>query len=179
MATPLSDLRAPLKVEIGYPSPLWSGTITDEQLDGFLANGFWEVKLAGLMAPFRLAEGNDPMFFPTSYTSQAITGYTTDLTPTDAEEMLVVIMAGFRALELKCLEMAQSLRAHAGPVEYEVQASATVIRAVLESLRTRLRYYLDLVGDVTLGSGGFVYMDGMAQRTYSLVNSLTAQSILP
>jgi hypothetical protein len=179
MATPLSDLRAPLKVEIGYPGALWPTTITDEQLDGYLANGFWETKLAGLMTQYRLAEGNDAMFFPTSYTSQAITGYTTDLTPTEAEEMLVVIMAGFRALELKCLEMANNIRAVAGPVQYEAQASATVIRAVLESLRNRLRYYLDLVGDTVAGSGGFVYMDGVAQRTYSLVNGLQAQSILP
>ena len=61
------------------------------------------------------------------------------------------------------LNLAINFTAKAGPVEYEQQASATTLRAVLATLERRLAELKVMYSD-SFTPGAFTYMDGTLQR---------------
>ena len=82
--------------------------------------------------------------------------------------MMVVIFAGARMISLKILNLAINFTAKAGPVEYEQQASATTLRAVLAILEKRLAELKVMYSD-SFTPGALAYMDGTLQRAASEV----------
>lgn len=172
MATPLSDMREALKREINVPGFPQLPNISNTQLDGYIADGFWEARLLGLLSGYTQTDGTElatpigPIIFKISDDS--------DLPP--EYQVLVIIVAGLKLLRLKALNLAVSLRAHAGPVEYEQQVSATVLREILQSLERRMRELL-LYHSELQGSGAFQYFDGELQRTSSMIQGLNLFTI--
>ena len=180
MATNITDLRPALSREINPPGFEQYPDIGGSELDGYILDGFWESKLLSMLAAYDVIAGED-LDTPVANTNWFITtGSTDDTALTDMAahiQMLVVIFAGFRLLRTKALNLATNFSAKAGPVEYEQQVSATVLRAILQSLERRLEQLKVLYSD-ELGDSTIYYMDGVYQREYALINSLPQMAIL-
>lgn len=156
MATPISDLRAQLQREINITGFEQLPDVTNNDLDGYIADAFWEARLLGLLTGYTISGTNiqddDAGDLPEYY------------------QQLVVMVAGVRMLRLKIMNLATNIRAHAGPVEYEQQASATTLRAILAGLEDRINLLKALYSD-KIGNGVFVYFDGALQREASILNA--------
>jgi hypothetical protein len=180
MATQVTELRASLKREINPPGVEQFDDISNSELDGYILDGFWESYLLDMLQAYTVIDGAD-LDTPVANTTWFITaGDTNDTTDTDLPmhfQMLVVIFAGFRLIRMKGISLATNFSSQAGPVEYEQQISATVLRAILQSLERRLQELKELYSD-ELGGGTFVYMDGVYQREASLVEGLPQLAIL-
>ncbi len=79
-------------------------------------------------------------------------------------------------IQRKAFDLAQNMRAHAGPLEYEKQVSATVLRELIKSLERRLNEYEVLYSELVSASA-FYYMDGLAQSSYAIYNSLGLETV--
>jgi hypothetical protein len=171
MATPVSDLRDMLSREINVPGFPQLPDITAGQMDGYIADGFWETRLLGMLDDYTLTDGTEfatppgPVIKKASNDGDLETQY----------QMLVVIMAGMKLIRLKALNLAVSFSAKAGPVEYEQQTSATVLRAILESLERRLKQLEATYSDLFIGS--LHYFDGALQRERALIDGLADLSV--
>lgn len=151
MAVELSDLVDSLKREI---SPL-SGTdpyeaTSEETLTGLLSDAFWEGRLNGMFVGYTIND-ND----------QIVPLSGTDDMPR-YEQQAIVLWAGYRVV-LNDLRNAQSLfRAKAGPVEYETQQSATLLKGVLDAIRAKIDVVVSQLG----GTSATVF-DAVIERSYS------------
>lgn len=153
MPIDLGDLVEPLQREVNPPgTPTISAT--DEQWIGYLADAFWTARLRGAFAGYEEDEG---LIVPTSGT--------TDLSR--EMQQLIVLFAGYRIL-LRAIQNAQTVfRAQAGPVEFETQQSAQVLRGVLAAIEAEMKEILNLV---TGGSWAttVAYFDAVISRTTSI-----------
>jgi hypothetical protein len=166
-ATDINDLIPALKREINVPGfELFPG-ISAGALQGYIQDGFWEGRLSGLFEVWTVKDGAD-LVVPT--TGTFITNDDEDAFPSDLQ-MFVVILSGFRMIQRRAFNLAQNLRVVAGPTEYEVQISATVLRELVQSLERRINELTELHSDL-LAADRVYYLDGVAQSTYSIVNSL-------
>lgn len=176
MSTPLTDILPMFNREIDIPGDVQFSTVSAGAKLGYIEDGFWDVRLAGMLGGFTVALGEE-------ITPAETTGvkYITDqdLTGEDLEEkywVLIVIFAGFRLLRLKIMQLAVNFTAEAGPVSYEQQASATVLRALLDNLQGRIQELKEQYSD-DFAVGAFIAMDGQAQSTYATLNSLPEANI--
>lgn len=139
MAVNISTLVDSLRREI---SPL-SGTnpyqnVTDQTLEGLLADAFWEGRLNGMF---------------TDYTFDIDTG---EISPLDAsaddmdrtEMQAIVLWAGYRTVLNDMRNIQSVFRAKAGPVEYEVQQSAQVLSEVLKAIKERINRLIDALSEI-------------------------------
>lgn len=172
MATLVSDLRDKLKREINIPGFSQLPDITSRELDGYIKDGFWEARLLGMLDGYTQTDGTELATPPGEVIKKTDGG--------DLEEwlqQLVVIVAAFKMIRLKILNLAVNFRAQAGPVEYEQQASATTLRAVLASLSDRLNE-IKAVYSTELSPGALVYFDSVLQRESSALQDLAIQTVL-
>lgn len=151
-------------------------TATASQKLGYIEDGFWDVRLSGMLETFTIVDGAN-----TDPAQTAGENYFTDISTKskDLDQqywMMVIIFAGFRLLRLRIMELAVNFTAEAGPVSYEQQASATVLRALLDSLQNRVNELKSIYSDEY--NSVFVLMDGVAQREYSSLNYLADQSVI-
>lgn len=176
MSTPVADLIPMFNREIDIPG---SGPIVTSAAAklGYIEDGFWDVRLAGMLGGFTVALGEalDP---PGDTGSKYFTDQSTLSKDLDEKFwMMITLFAGFRLLRLKIMQLAVNFKAEAGPVSYEQQASATVLRALLESLERRIAELKALYSDL-IPANVFVVMDGLAQSEYATLNSLPELQVL-
>lgn len=163
MATPISDLRVILRREINIPGFEQLPDITNTELDGYISDAFWEARLMGMLSEY----GSDG-------TNIYLSSDNGDLP--EQYQQLVSIVAGLRMIRLKMLNLAINLRAQAGPVEYEQQASATTLRAIFKSMEDRLKALLSIYSD-QLGVSETYYYDSVLQREASMVGQYEVYQI--
>lgn len=173
MATLVSSMRASLLREVNVPGFAQLPTITTAELDGYLADGFWEARLLGMLDGYTLTDGTEQ-----ATPLGSVIFLSADNSDLASQlQLLVVIVAGLKLIRLKALALAQSLAVKAGPVEYERTTSATVLRAILDSLERRLAFlqvnYSDMFSSVP-----FHYFDSEIQREYSLLHGLAELTVL-
>lgn len=171
MSTAVQDLIPILNRELNPPGAELYTTMSAGQKIGYLVDGFWDARLSGTLSEYTAALGED-------ITPPETTGayYFTDIDASGGDfpeqyQMMVVIFAGFRLVRMKILQLAVNFKAVAGPAEYEQQASATTLRAVLKSLSDRIQ---ELKGQYSedFNQTAFILMDGQMQAEYSLLNNL-------
>lgn len=156
MAVELADLIDSLRREI---SPLsgdnpYSG-VTDSTLEGMLADAFWEGRLNGMFSDYTLdldtgiisplASGGDDM--------------------DRATQQAIVLWAGYRTVLNDLRNVRSMFRAKAGPVEYEVQQSASVLAEVLKAIKERIDRLIVALG-VSNGTTAQVF-DSVIASTFS------------
>lgn len=173
MATPVTDLRPVLRREINIPGFEQLPDIGNSELDGYIKDGFWEARLLGMLSTYTLTDGTE-FATPTGDVIKKIAD-DGDLEP--QYQVLVAIVAAMKMLRLKTLSLAVNLRAHAGPVEYEQQASATVLRAILESLSRRLNEIKTAYSSI-IPAGALYYFDGELQRDRAILDGLADLTVL-
>jgi hypothetical protein len=69
-----------------------------------------------------------------------------------------------------------NFKAVAGPVEFEQQASATTLRAILSSMEAQVRELKAMYSD--LGGGAFSYFDAELQRDAALIQGYGELTVL-
>lgn len=172
MATPVADVVPMLQREVNVPgAELFPDALAGDYL-GYVEDGFWEGRLSGVFKGWTIIDGAD---LTTPATGRFITNDNED-DFSEMNQMFLAIIGGFRLIQRKAFDLAQNLRAHAGPVEYEKQISATVLRELIQSLERRLAGYKELYSELVPASA-FYYMDGLAQSSYSIFNSLGLDTV--
>jgi hypothetical protein len=156
MAVDLGDLVESLQREVSPPGQLddlFPG-IGDDVWIGYLSDGFWEIRLDGMLAGYIEEDGE--------ITPTATGG--TDL-PRELQQ-LIVLYAGIRLLRNQLMNTGTLFRAQAGPVEFETQNSAQLLRDLFAELRAKRDF---LLGQLTeLGLVTYAYIDMVQAREASI-----------
>lgn len=161
MALDLEDLIDPLKREVGtpgteddtYPSASTASWV------GFLQDGFWEIYLDGFAQDYQVADG-------------IVTNRTEGGDDIGGDlQQLIVLYAGMRIIRNELRQMNTTFRAKAGPVEFETQKSAQVLKAILDELTARRNLALQRLSDLV--STDTYYIDAVIERDYAINDGLT------
>jgi len=80
------------------------------------------------------------------------------------QQQLIVLYAGFRVVLTAYQNINSQFRAKAGPVEYEVQKSAQMLKGLLDALRERIKKAIEDSTGASSGAYALV-LDAMAERT--------------
>lgn len=158
MAIDLEDLVPALKREITPLDQQLAGadpflTVTDETMLGYLSDAFWEGRLNRMFIGFDIV--ND--------TIVPISG-TTDMTRD--WQQAVVLWAGYRLVLNDLRNVQSAFKAKAGPVEYETQRSATVLKGVLDVIVSRMNR---LIYNLGAQNTAIVY-DAIIERSLSMAD---------
>ncbi len=177
MPTPLTDMIPMLTRELNAPGTEQYPDFGGGDYLGYIADGFWDVRLATMLTDYTILDGADlttPLLSGTDYITDQSTK-AADL-PTQFQ-LMVVIFAGARLLRNKILTLAVNYKATAASVDYEQQASATTLRAILASLQRRMDE-LKIVYSDDFSPGQMTYIDGPLQRAQSDLNQYLALTVL-
>jgi hypothetical protein len=147
--------------------------ITNTELDGYIKDGFWNLRLRSILEEYTQDDGTG-LTPPLAEDAIYLVSNEGPL-PEDLQRM-VCLSGGFIMLRLKVLNLAINFTAKAGPVEFEQQASATTLRAILASLERELQELEELYSD-ELGKAGLHYWDGEAQAAASMLAGLPALTV--
>lgn len=152
MAVDLGELAPALQREINPPG---TEVITDDGLlIDLLADAFWEARLDGLLAGYTV---ND------DFEIETINGGP-DM-PRELQQ-LIVFYAGLRIIRNALRETSTLFRAKAGPVEFETQNSAQLLRDLFAELRAKRDFLLGQL--TTLGLVSYAYIDMVQAREASI-----------
>lgn len=152
MAIDLGEFVESLKREISPPGENLFPDATDDDFLGNLQDAFWDAKLDGLLSGYTEAEG----------AVSAISG--TENIPRELVQ-LVIAYAGIRIVRNQLRSLNTLFRAQAGPVEFEQQKSAQLLKGLLDELRERRILVLARLGDMGLTSS--YYIDSLVARDNS------------
>ena len=157
MAIDLGDLVESLQREVSPPGTDLFPDATDDDYFGNLQDSFWEIKLDGI-EPFANYTESEGLVSPSSGTTEL----TRDL------QQLIVLYGGIRIVRNAMRNINTTFRAKAGPVEYETQQSATVLKCILDDLASRRNFILNRLSDI--GAVDTAYVDMVYQRDFSMGN---------
>lgn len=175
MAVNLFDLVDPLKREVSPPGTDLFPDATEDTFLGSLSDAFWEVRLFGFLNGFEenaAARGGPAAFGEGIVTPTGVADETYDdptgFSPTQdlsrPLQQLVVLWAAWKIVLNRMGSLNTTFRAKAGPVEYETQNAATVLKAVIDALKGRIDVILDTLPE----RAGTVVFDAMVERSYSV-----------
>lgn len=134
MSVDLGDLTDFLVAEVNVPGgDVFTGATEDDYLVR-LQNAFWEATLDGLITGYTESDG---VISPTSGT----TDLGRDL------QQLVIFYAGISIVRNHLRSLNTAFRAKAGPVEYETQQAATVLRDLLTELQKKRAIILERLSE--------------------------------
>lgn len=171
MSVDLADLTDSLKREVSPPGTDLYPDATDEEWEGHLRDAFWQGKMFGAFANFEenAAEnsGGDSSFGEGIVTPVgAELGYDTSDDMVPELRQLVVLYAGYRVTLTSFQNVKAGFRTKAGPVEYEVQKSATLLKGVLDAIKEKIDTALAMLSDNY--SINYTVLDATIQRTYAM-----------
>lgn len=150
MAVDLVDLVPSLQRAVDNPDTPLDATFTEEVMVGYLADGFWEARLQGLLAGYTEADGS------------IVTDNGGDDMPRELQQ-LVVFYGAIAIIANRLVRSNSVFRAKAGPVEFETQQSANLLRDILKDLYERRKYLIGKLSD--LGSMEDAVFDAIMART--------------
>lgn len=154
----LNDLIVPLKAAIDIPGEDNFDTVTTAGWKTYLANGFWQAYLDGFLEGFSEEDGE---------ISQA-----SGVEMPKDQQQLIIMYAAIAIIRLKMLNLQTVFRAKAGPVEYEVQQSAQVNKALLDEFTARRLYLIQRLADSGIFRGTF-YIDSFESRQRAINDGYT------
>lgn len=175
MSVNLFELIDPLKREVQPPGSDLFPDATDDSWGGNLTDAFWEVKLYGFLSGFEenaAARGGPASFGEGIVTPIGVADDTYDdptgfsATEDLARELqqLVVLWAAWKITLNRMASLNTTFRTKAGPVEYETQNAASVLKSVLDALKGRIDYILDGLTQQT----SVAVFDAVVERSYSM-----------
>lgn len=160
-AIELSDLVPNLVAQVSPPGrPLYTGVAEADWIP-YLLNGFYQAKLEGVLGEWQADEDG------------AVTAKSGDRTMPRELQHIVVIYAGIDIVRNELRQLKSVFKAKAGPVQYETQQHATVLRAILDSLLDQKQLVLERLVDQGIGGMAFV-IDSVIARDRSINRGLTA-----
>lgn len=154
MAVDLGDLVQYLEAEVSPPGNDLFPTVQDDEWITRLANGFWNARLDGILAGYVEAEGE-------------ITPVSGDTDMSRELQQVIVFYAAYETILLALRTLNTTFRAVAGPVEYETQQSAQVLRDIASALKDKRNILLNRLSDMGLTSDYVI--DSVIARQDSLL----------
>ena len=151
----LSDLTDDMKSELSVPGVDSFTTATDAQWLSQLRNAFWETVLDGIIIGYQESDG---VVSPIDASSSV--PLARDL------QQVIIYYAGLRILRNKMIDIKTKTKSVAGPVSFEVEQSATVLKGLFDELVTRRKIWLKRLSDI--GSTDSHYVDAVIARSESL-----------
>lgn len=156
MAADLAEVIDSLRREVNAPGEDLFPNATDDDWLGNLQDSFWDAMLDGLISPAAYTEAD---------------GVVSPIAPNTTEFsreflQLVVFYAGVRIIRNYFSGMNSTFKAKAGPVEYETQKSATVVRDLLAELVRKRNILLLRLSDI--GMSQSYYVDAVLARDESM-----------
>jgi hypothetical protein len=193
MTVSLEDLIEPLKFEVQAPGTDVYPNATDDDYLGYLTNSFWELRLYGFLGGYEedaASRGGPPEFTVAIVTPINVDATYDDiinggvLTPTGGEyspamdlsrdlQQLIIVWAGWKMMLSRMSSLNTSFRSKAGPVEYETQQAATVLKSILDQLKQRIDYILAHLPSSYGGLNNVTVLDAIVERTYSVATNET------
>jgi hypothetical protein len=82
-------------------------------------------------------------------------------------QQLIILWAAWKIALNHMGSLNTLFRAKAGPVEYETQQAASVVKDVLDQLQARIKYILDRLPSIYGGGTPVAFLDAVIDRTYS------------
>ena len=155
----LADLVTPLQAALNIPGEDIYGTVSPTEWITYLANGFWEAYLDGLLSDYIEVDGE---ILP-------ISGSTI---MSKDKQQLVLMYAAITIMRLRLLNAQTLFRSKAGPVEYEVQQSAQVMKALLDDFSERRKFILQRLSDSGIARGTY-YIDTYLARQDAINSGYT------
>lgn len=155
----LTDLVTPLQAALNAPGENLYPTVSPTQWVSYLADGFWTAYNDGLLAGYAELDGE---IFPVSGSV---------VMPKD-QQQLVLMYTAINIIRLRLLSMQTTFKAKAGPVEYEVQQSAQVMKGLLEEFTDRRKYILQRLSDSGVARG-IHYIDSYSSRQNAINQNYT------
>lgn len=148
MATDLSTYLDNLKREVNAPGQANFPGSTDDDWLGNMVDGFWEVRLDGMLKGYTCTEDgtvttiNAPPPANPDDPSRSADGIDREMV------QLVIFYAGARILRNQLRQMRTAFRAAAGPVKFEYEQSANMLTAILKDITERRNLLLLRLSDV-------------------------------
>lgn len=174
MAVDLLNLVDPLRREVNPPGSDLFPDATDDNWAGSLGDAFWEIRLYGLLTGFE--ENAASRDGPASFGEGILTpvgaaedydqpsGYSSTDLGRELQQ-LIVSWAAYKIVLARMGSLSTMFRARAGPVEYETQNAASVLKTILDQLKARLDKILN---QLVNGLGSDVaLLDAVIERTYN------------
>ena len=158
-AIDLSELIPALVAEVSPPGEALYTGVSDDDWITYLLNGFWSAHLEGVLDGWTANEDG------------IVTPLTGDSTMGRDLQQIPVLYAAMTITRNELRRLNTLFRSKAGPVEFETQQSAQVLKGVLESLTEQKKIILDRLSSAN-GSTSF-YIDAIISRDYSINNNLT------
>lgn len=155
-AIDLEDLVPDLKVAISTPGGSSYEAVSTDEWVLRLRNAFWDGHMLGLFQGWEESEGL--IFDPNN----------TNNTMGRGLQQAIILNAAIEAV-VNEIRTTGRLRVKAGPVEYETDAAATVLREVLQGLRAKMD---DVLKNLAYGGQfrGIRYIDSYKARTDAIIN---------
>ena len=174
MAIDLANLVDAVRVSVNPPGSDLFPDATEDSWIGALINSFWEIRLYGLLTSWE--ENAASRDGPVDHGEGIVTPLGVDETyddptgyhPTDMGreyQQLVVLWTSWRTVLNRLGSMSTTFRAKAGPVEYETQNAATVLKSVLDALKGQLDAILGALSSTDACST--LVLDAMVERSYA------------
>jgi hypothetical protein len=154
MAVDLFELVESLRREVSPPGEDLFPNATDDDFLGNLQDAFWEARLDGLLEGYTESDGS------VTPVDSGDDDLTRDL------QQLIVFYAGFKIVRNHLRSIKTMFRAQAGPVEFETQQSANVLKDLLLELKYKRDLVLTRLSD--LGVIPTAYIDALSARDESL-----------
>lgn len=154
MAVDITDLVDSLKREVSPPGTNLYPNAVDADWEGQLQDAFWEARLMDMLSDWTLT-GNDITPIASGGADMG-----RDM------QQLIVLYAGYRIVLTNLQNLKSSFKAKAGPVEFETQQQATVLKAVLDAIRSRINIVLTTLSG--LGVSNSMVLDAVIERSYSI-----------
>jgi len=145
--TVLNDLVEALKAETNVPGANTLPDATDADYLLRLKNAFWEAYLDRVIP---------------NGTYDEVGGVVTPDLPRDLQQ-LVILYAAFNIACNSFMNAQTKFRAHAGPVEYEVEQSASLLKGLLDKMYERKKALIESILAEGGGAGAFVFDNVLAR----------------
>lgn len=154
MSVDLSELIPNYWAEVNAPGEDAFPDATDDDALLRLQNAFWETVLDGIISGYSVDD--DGIVTP----NNGSTDLSREL------QSVIVFYAGISTVRNALRTLNVNTRSVAGPVEFEVQKSANMLRDILKELKDRRNLILTRLSD--MGVVDSFYFDAMVQRTDSI-----------
>lgn len=151
----LADLTEDMKSELSVPGVDSFTAATNAQWLSQLRNAFWEAVLDGIIVGYQETDG---IVRPIDTSSTV--ALTRDL------QQVIIYYAGLRILRNKMVDIKTKTKSVAGPVSFEVEQSAMVLKGLFDELIRRRKIWLERLSDT--GATEAHYVDAVIARSDSL-----------
>ncbi len=139
----LADLIPDLTYNLNAPGEDQFATVSEEEWVSRLRDGFWNAFNDGLVQDYTESDGY-------------VTGRSSaDLMPRD-QQQLIILYTGINVVFQQMLRLNTLFRAKAGPVEYETQQSAQLLKSLLDEMSDRRNKVLERLAET--GETGAVFL---------------------